>query len=68
MKDKRLQELPKFQELIKRLQVIAVGLPDIVIMADGDYQAKRVSEIVEELQDLGASTQISGGGTGGPRN
>jgi len=61
---KLLNQDPKFQNAVKRLANIAVGLPHIVVRADGDFQAKQVNDIVDELVELGATTEISGGGTG----
>ena len=61
---KFLKQLPKFKEIVGRLNEIAENLPDVVVKADGDFQADRLRKIIEELDGLGSSTQIHGGGTG----
>ena len=61
---KFLKQLPKFKEIVGRLNEIAENLPEVVVKADGDFQADRLRDIIKEFDDLGSSTQIHGGGTG----
>ena len=60
------------KDVIKGLEEIARDLPEVVIKSDGDYQARKLRELVSMLKALygidddppDSKTEVHGGGTG----